>query len=288
MAEFTIADRDLAGLRGQVVVVTGGSSGIGLATVTTLLSLGASVVNADIRPPAHQPEESYTYVRTDVASWADQIALFKKVKQIHNRIDHVFANAGLGPQTDYLSTEVDENGDLKEPSHALLDVSQKGVMHTATIAIFHMRQQAEGGSIVINGSTTGLQRLRALDYSTAKHAVLGFGRGLVPLLGSANLPIRVNTLAPTWTDSGVLPDLKGLMAKIGVELQPAEVVARGAALLMADASRNGQLIHVQLGKYKEIDDAVLLPAFESIKGPDYPGEDEVFKRLQELLFGVQG
>ncbi|TDZ30611.1 Short-chain dehydrogenase/reductase ATR7 [Colletotrichum spinosum] len=288
MAEFTIADRDLAGLRGQVVVVTGGSSGIGLATVTTLLSLGASVVNADIRPPAHQPEESYTYVRTDVASWADQIALFKKVKQIHNRIAHVFANAGLGPQTDYLSTEVDENGDLKEPSHALLDVSQKGVMHTATIAIFHMRQQAEGGSIVINGSTTGLQRLRAVDYSTAKHAVLGFGRGLVPLLGSANLPIRVNTLAPTWTDSGVLPDLKGLMAKIGVELQPAEVVARGAALLMADASRNGQLIHVQLGKYKEIDDAVLLPAFESIKGPDYPGEDEVFKRLQELLFGVQG
>ncbi|TEA17301.1 Short-chain dehydrogenase/reductase ATR7 [Colletotrichum sidae] len=288
MAEFTIADRDLAGLRGQVVVVTGGSSGIGLATVTTLLSLGASVVNADIRPPAHQPEESYTYVRTDVASWADQIALFKKVKQIHNRIDHVFANAGLGPQTDYLSTEVDENGDLKEPSHSLLNVSQRGVMHTATIAIFHMRQQAEGGSIVINGSTTGLQRLRALDYSTAKHAVLGFGRGLVPLLGSANLPIRVNTLAPTWTDSGVLPDLKGLMAKIGVELQPAEVVARGAALLMADASRNGQLIHVQLGKYKEIDDAVLLPAFESIKGPDYPGEDEVFKRLQELLFGVQG
>ncbi|TDZ36979.1 Short-chain dehydrogenase/reductase ATR7 [Colletotrichum trifolii] len=288
MAEFTIADRDLAGLRGQVVVVTGGSSGIGLATVTTLLSLGASVVNADVQPPAHQPEESYTYVRTDVASWADQLALFKKVKQIHNRIDHVFANAGLGPQTDYLSTEVDENGHLKEPSHALLEVSQKGVMHTATIAIFHMRQQAEGGSIVINGSTTGLQRLRALDYSTAKHAVLGFGRGLVPLLGSANLPIRVNTLAPTWTDSGVLPDLKGLMAKIGVELQPAEVVARGAALLMADASRNGQLIHVQLGKYKEIDDAVLLPAFESIKGPDYPGEDEVFKRLQELLFGVQG
>jgi hypothetical protein len=69
---------------------------------------------------------------------------------------------------------------------------------------------------------------------------------------------------------------------IGVELMPASAVARGAALLMADESRNGNLIHVQLGKYKEIDEAVLLPAFESIKGPDYPSEDEVLRRLQEL------
>ncbi|KAK1709982.1 hypothetical protein CaCOL14_011827 [Colletotrichum acutatum] len=286
MAEFLIEDKDLISLKGKVAIVTGGSSGIGLAAVNTLLSQGASVVNADIQPPAEQPENSYTFVKTDVTIWADQIALFKKTKEVHGRIDHVFANAGLGPRANYLSTEVDENGDLKEPTHQLLDVSLTGVMHTATIAIYYMRQQAEGGSIVINGSTTGLQRLRAVDYSTAKHAVLGFGRGLVPLIASANLPIRVNTLAPTWADSSVLPDLKGLMAKIGVEIQTAEAVARGAAYLMADTTRNGNVIHVQLGKYKEIDEAVLLPAFESIKGPDYPGEDEVLRRLQELMMAA--
>lgn len=76
------------------------------------------------------------------------------------------------------------------------------------------------------------------------------------------------------------------MAKIGVEIQTAEAVARGAAYLMADTSRNGNVIHVQLGKYKEIDEAVLLPAFESIKGPDYPGEDEVLRRLQELMMAA--
>ncbi|KAI3551247.1 short-chain dehydrogenase [Colletotrichum filicis] len=286
MAEFLIEDKDLVGLKGKVAIVTGGSSGIGLAAVNTLLSQGASVINADIQPPAEQPENSYTFVKTDVTVWAEQIALFKKAKEIYGRIDHVFANAGLGPRANYLSTEVDENGDLKEPTHQLLDVSLIGVMHTATIAIYYMRQQAEGGSIVINGSTTGLQRLRAVDYSTAKHAVLGFGRGLIPLIASANLPIRVNTLAPTWADSSVLPDLKGLMAKIGVEIQTAEAVARGAAYLMADTSRNGNVIHVQLGKYKEIDEAVLLPAFESIKGPDYPGEDEVLRRLQELMMAA--
>ncbi|KAK1470697.1 short-chain dehydrogenase [Colletotrichum cuscutae] len=286
MAEFLIEDKDLVGLKGKVAIVTGGSSGIGLAAVNTLLSQGASVINADIQPPAEQPENSYTFVKTDVTVWAEQIALFKKAKEIYGRIDHVFANAGLGPRANYLSTEVDENGDLKEPTHQLLDVSLTGVMHTATIAIYYMRQQAEGGSIVINGSTTGLQRLRAVDYSTAKHAVLGFGRGLIPLIASANLPIRVNTLAPTWADSSVLPDLKGLMAKIGVEIQTAEAVARGAAYLMADTSRNGNVIHVQLGKYKEIDEAVLLPAFESIKGLDYPGEDEVLRRLQELMMAA--
>lgn len=164
MAEFFIKDQDLAALKDKVVIITGGSSGIGLATVDTLLSNGAFVVNADINPPTQQAEGSYTFVRTDVAAWADQVALFKKTKETYGRIDHVFANAGIGPRANYLATEVDENGDLKEPTHALLDISLKGVMHTATLAIYHMRQQPAGGSIVINGSSTGLQRLRAVDY----------------------------------------------------------------------------------------------------------------------------
>lgn len=142
----------------------GGSSGIGLATVNLLLAQGASVVNADIQAPAEEPQGSYTFVKTNVAVWAEQVALFKKAKEVYGRIDHVFANAGVGPRADYLSTEVDENGDPKEPSHLLLDVSLNGVINSATLAIFHMRQQPEGGSIVITGSTTGLQRLRAVDY----------------------------------------------------------------------------------------------------------------------------
>lgn len=144
--------------------VVGGSSGIGLATVNLLLDQGASVVNADIQAPAEDPKGSYTFVKTNVSVWAEQVALFKKAKEVYGRIDHVFANAGVGPRADYLSTEVDENGDPKEPSHLLFDVSLNGVINSATLAIFHMRQQPEGGSIVITGSTTGLQRLRAVDY----------------------------------------------------------------------------------------------------------------------------
>ncbi|KAF4337337.1 (-)-trans-carveol dehydrogenase, partial [Fusarium beomiforme] len=147
------------------------------------------------------------------------------------------------------------------------------------------------------GSATGLQLFRAVDYgklgrgvlnalyvdqyvlATAKHGVLGFGRGLVPLLEDARLPIRVNTLAPSWTESNVLPSLKSLLNAINIEVQPASIVARCAAYLMANTTMNGQVVHVQRGKYAEVDKAVLLPAYRKIKGDDYPSEDEVFERL---------
>lgn len=114
--------------------------------------------------PATTPAGSYTFVQTDVTSWAQLTALFKKTKAQHARIDHVFLNAGLGPRTDYLATDVDENGDLKEPPTTLLDVSLKGLMNTGTLAIYYMRQQPEGGSIVVNASVMGIQRCRAVDY----------------------------------------------------------------------------------------------------------------------------
>ncbi|KAF4960301.1 hypothetical protein FSARC_10498 [Fusarium sarcochroum] len=279
MAEFIIQDEKLSALDGKVVIITGGSSGIGLATVELLLSLGASVVSGDVQPPQKELKGSFTFLKTDVTVWADLLALFKKAKETYGRIDHVFANAGIGPRTDYLSTQTDDNGDLIEPSNLLLDISLRGVVNTSTLAIYYLRQQPEGGSIVISGSTTGLQRVRAVDYSTAKHGVLGFGRGLIPLIGAAKLPIRVNTLAPSWTDSSVLPSLKTLLDSINVELQPASVVARCTAYLMADSSKNGQLIHMERGKYKEIDEALLLPVFDKIKGEDYPFEDDVLRRL---------
>lgn len=73
------------------------------------------------------------------------------------------------------------------------------------------------------------------------------------------------------------------MAAVGVELQPALAVARGAALLMADSSRHGNVIYIERGTYKEIDNSVLLPAHaNNIIGEGYPLEDEVFARVLAL------
>jgi len=127
-----------------------------------LLSLGASVVSGDIQPPPATGD--FLFVQTDVKCWPDLTKLFKTTKDKHGRIDYVFANAGIGPRANYLALEVDEKGDLLEPNRDTLDVNLNSVVNTATLAVHYLKEQAEGGSIVLMGSSTSLQPLRAADY----------------------------------------------------------------------------------------------------------------------------
>ncbi|PGH11555.1 hypothetical protein AJ79_04813 [Helicocarpus griseus UAMH5409] len=285
-AAITIKDDDLAPLKGKVVLLTGGSSGIGLATTQLLLSLGASVVLGDLLPPKEGLDHpSLVFQKCDVTNWKDQLALFKKTKEIHGRIDHVFANAGISIRANYLATDLDENGDLKEPSFQSLDVNLRGAMNTATLGIYYMRpeQQNGGGSIVVTSSIAAFQRFRGVDYAAGKHGNLGFVRGMRQLLIHEKLPIRINAIAPSWTETGILPAV--IMEQIGVKLQPPEVPARSALLLMADESRNGQLLHSTEGKIQEVEESVLVPTAEEIIGKDKPTEDTTLMRMLEAMGG---
>jgi NAD(P)-dependent dehydrogenase (short-subunit alcohol dehydrogenase family) len=76
----------------------------------------------------------------------------------------VFANAGIGPRANYLALEVDEKGDLMEPNRDTLDVNLNSVINTATLAVHYLKEQAEGGSVVLMGSSTSLHPVRAADY----------------------------------------------------------------------------------------------------------------------------
>ncbi|KAG9240187.1 hypothetical protein BJ878DRAFT_430833 [Calycina marina] len=280
MAEFTIRDEDLVGLKGKVVVLTGGSSGIGLATVNLLISLGASVVSGDLNDPV-EDHSSLTFLKTNVTRWNELTRLFKKAIEVHGHIDYVFANAGIGPRANYLDLETDGSGDLKEPNSEAVDVMLKGVINTACLAFHYLKTNPEGGAIVLMGSSTGIQPLRAADYSCAKHGVLGFGRGLARLMVAASSPIRVNILAPSWTSTNVLPNVAGIMQAVSHRSQSPDVVARLTVLLMIDEKRHGDIIYADDGKYMEIEKAVLLPAFEKIKG-DGPSDDEILQRIGAL------
>lgn len=280
MAEFTIKDEDLVGVKGKVVVLTGGSSGIGLATVNLLLSLGASVVSGDLNdPPETLP--GLTFRKTNVTHWTELTALFKKAIEVHGHIDYVFANAGIGPRANYLELETDASGDLKEPNSDAIDVMLKGVINTACLAFHYMKTKPQGCAIVLMASSTGFQPLRAPDYSCAKHGVLGFGRGLARLMEATGIPIRINILAPSWTSTNVLPDVAGIMQAVSHRSQSPGVVAKLTAFLMVDEKRHGEIIFVDDGKYTEIEKTVLLPAFEKIKG-DAPSDDEILKRIVAL------
>lgn len=95
MPEFTISDGDLAALSGKVVLVTGCSSGIGLAAVKELLKAGAKVVGGDVSDPKSAVDSrDFEFVQVNVTDWKALCNLFKHAISKFGRIDHVFANAG--------------------------------------------------------------------------------------------------------------------------------------------------------------------------------------------------
>jgi NAD(P)-dependent dehydrogenase (short-subunit alcohol dehydrogenase family) len=111
--------------------------------------------------------------------------------------------------------------------------------------------------------------------------VIGFGRSFARLVEAAGLPIRVNTLAPSWTATQVLPDLETLLNAVSQNFQSPAVVARSVAYLMASKTRHGDLIYVCEGKFKEIEQSILRPAYETIKGASL-SDDEVLAKVQAL------
>lgn len=264
----------------------GGSSGIGFAATQILLSLGAKVVVGDLQPPKDGfSHPNLTFHRTDVTVWKDLVELFKTAKSQHGGIDHVFANAGVSFKANYLATELDEHGDLREPSWACHDVNLRACTNTVTLGLYHMRpdQGGRGGSIVVTASVASFSRYRGVDYSSSKHGVLGLMRGLYPLLTSGGIPIRINAISPSWTYTGLVP--AELLDALGVKAQPAEIAARSALILMADEKRNGQLMHSANGRYREIEEEVFMPATLEVVGSEGPNEDEILARALKMFAG---
>ncbi|WP_217235516.1 SDR family NAD(P)-dependent oxidoreductase [Streptomyces sp. AC555_RSS877] len=178
---------DLSGLR---AVITGGASGIGLATTLMLVERGATVAVLDLDPSA--VPRPLLALKADVSDDASVSAAVEAAATGLGRVDILVNNAGIGAQG-----TVEDNPD--EQWHRVLDVNVMGVVRTTRAALPHLRRSAHAS--VVNtcsiAATAGLPQ-RAL-YSASKGAVLSLT--LAMAADHVREGIRVNCVNPGTADT---------------------------------------------------------------------------------------
>lgn len=204
-------------LKGKVVAVTGGASGIGLATVQRLHSLGARIVVGDLAPEPSQSlhdliadPDRLLYVQLDVSSRTSASEFMKTVIRTFGRIDGLVNNAGICPN------EGDIAGD--DIFDKVIAVNLKGVWNLGTEALRHMVEQGSG-AIVNTASDAALKGIKGLAaYTASKHGVLGLTRTWCKDWTPSG--VRVNAVAPgkSRTPLALLPKVASMSITISLLL----------------------------------------------------------------------
>lgn len=180
-------------LKDKVIAVTGGASGIGLATANRLLEVGAKVAVADLAKEAPSrlttSGSEYTYTVVDVSSRDAVHKWVEETVEKFGRLDGMVANAGIAYQT----TEYDDA--LFEKTMA---VNVRGVWICGSEAYYQFKKQGSKGSVITTASGNAIRPpAYTAAYNASKFAVLGLTRTWA--LEWAGDNIRVNTVAPGRT-----------------------------------------------------------------------------------------
>jgi NAD(P)-dependent dehydrogenase (short-subunit alcohol dehydrogenase family) len=221
---------------GRTAVITGGGSGIGLATVRRLAAEGARVVVADIDEEsgrAAAAEVDGMFVRTDVTSEAEVHALFATTVDRFGRVDVSFHNAGISPPEDdsILTTGLDAWRRVQE-------VNLMSVYLCCRAVLPHMQRQGRG-AIVNTASFVAVMGAATsqISYTAAKGGVLALSRELG--VQFAREGIRVNALCPGPVDTPLLREL-----------------------FAADPERaQRRLVHIPMGRFAEPEEIAGAVAF---------------------------
>jgi len=225
-------------LEGKTAVITGGGTGIGLASAKRFIAEGAFVYIFGRRQEKLDAAivglgPNARAIAGSVSDAADLDRLFDAVRQERGTLDILFANAGTGslvPLSEITPAHYDET----------FDVNVKGTIFTVQKGLELMR---EGGSIILTGSTTGVMGTPAFSiYSASKAAIRNLARSWAQDLRGTG--VRVNVLSPGPTLTELAAEVVGRDAiiemgattPIGHVGDPSEVAAAAAFLASSDSS----------------------------------------------------
>ncbi|MEW1823519.1 3-oxoacyl-ACP reductase [Arthrobacter sp. NPDC080031] len=223
-------------LKDRTAVITGGGSGIGLATAKRFASEGANVVIADIDPAAGEAAAAAVdgiFVKVNVTDEREVIDLFAAAKSHYGSVDIAFNNAGISPPDDasILDTGIDAWRRVQE-------VNLTSVYYCCKYALPYMLEQGKG-SIINTASFVAVMGAATsqISYSASKGGVLAMTRELG--VEFARKGVRINALCPGPVNT---PLLKELFAS-----DPERAARR--------------LIHVPLGRFAEPEELAAAVAF---------------------------
>ena len=243
-------------LQGKVGLVTGGSSGIGMASVQALTSAGVSCAIADLHPPPAGVGE--LFIEADVADPAAWPTIVEQTEARFGGIDIAHLNAGV----------MGSVGPFEEISDAqyqrIMRINVDGVFYGVRALVPAMERRG-GGAIVCTASIAGLMGTPPDPvYAMSKHAVVGLVRSMGQLLFDRG--ISLNAINPGFADTPMLAQAKEAFDRSGFPLLAADEVA-GAVLLALTSGRSGECWIVQPGRDP-------MPyGFRGIPGPRVPGKE---------------
>src|SRR5437868_11772655 len=206
----------MGNLEGKTALVTGGTSGIGLATATQFVSEGAYVFITGRREPelvaaVKEIGRNVTGVQGDVSNLGDLDRLFAQIKREKGKLDIVFANAGVAKYAPF-GTITEEHYD------SIFGINVKGLLFTVQKALPLL---PDGASIILNASIVASKGFSSNSvYSATKAAVRSFARTWTTHLKDRR--IRVNAVSPGATDT---PGLNELLASSETGQQRAKMIA---------------------------------------------------------------
>ena len=191
-------------LEGKVAVVTGGCSGIGLATVRRFLAEGAQVVVGDLddaKGAQLAEEPGVSYVHVDVSKKDEVEALFRTAHDVYGSVDIAFNNAGINPSDDQSILDTD-----LEAWRRVQEVNLTSVFLCCQAALPYMLEQGKG-SIINTASFVAIMGAATsqISYSASKGGVVSMSRELG--VQFARQGVRVNALCPGPVNTPLLEEL---------------------------------------------------------------------------------